>query len=288
MAIELIAKIKPKNNGSFPMADAVDVEMPDGLRIPEAVAKKLDNSGWSANKFLGTDTEGNVVETEAPTGGLTEVAWEDVQNNPFVGTEVEIFPEQEIAITLQDEEAQMYGWMAQPGVFSLEPGKTYRVGWEDKEYVCLSGSADGAVGFGNAKYLGGEDTGEPFLFYAVSFEDNGEVVSINACMTDDTAEATYRVQIFKVDKSPLLPSVSAADEGKLLQVVEGAWTAVLPEQEEEDPIPVNIDLSNYATQGTIVENFSDGTVATTTVAFDTEGRPSAITSPNGNYTTINW
>lgn len=37
MAIELISKIKPKNNGKFAMVDAVDVEMPDGRRLSEMV-----------------------------------------------------------------------------------------------------------------------------------------------------------------------------------------------------------------------------------------------------------
>ena len=60
------------------------------------------------------------------------------------------------------------------------------------------------------------------------------------------------------------------------------------ETEAGDAVPVNIDLSNYKTQGIIVESFSEGTVATTTVTFDTEGRPSSITSPDGHYTTINW
>ena len=35
MAIELIAKIKPKNNQSFAMVDAEDVEMPDGSRLSD-------------------------------------------------------------------------------------------------------------------------------------------------------------------------------------------------------------------------------------------------------------
>lgn len=35
MAIYLIDKIKPKNNGSFPMVDATDVEMPDGTRLSD-------------------------------------------------------------------------------------------------------------------------------------------------------------------------------------------------------------------------------------------------------------
>lgn len=35
MAIYLIGKIKPKNNGTFAMVDAADVEMPDGSRLSE-------------------------------------------------------------------------------------------------------------------------------------------------------------------------------------------------------------------------------------------------------------
>lgn len=35
MAIELIDKIKPKNNGSFAMVDAEDVAMPDGTRLSD-------------------------------------------------------------------------------------------------------------------------------------------------------------------------------------------------------------------------------------------------------------
>lgn len=38
MAIELISKIKPKNNGDFPMVDAADVEMADGTRLEQAAA----------------------------------------------------------------------------------------------------------------------------------------------------------------------------------------------------------------------------------------------------------
>lgn len=35
MAITLIDKIKPKNNGTFPLVDAEDVLMPDGKRLSE-------------------------------------------------------------------------------------------------------------------------------------------------------------------------------------------------------------------------------------------------------------
>lgn len=43
MAINLIDKIKPANNGTFPMADAEDIELPDGSRLSEQpIIKAVD------------------------------------------------------------------------------------------------------------------------------------------------------------------------------------------------------------------------------------------------------
>ena len=39
MAVEVIDKIKPKNNGNFALMDAADVEMPDGTRLDDTVKK---------------------------------------------------------------------------------------------------------------------------------------------------------------------------------------------------------------------------------------------------------
>ena len=41
MSIELIDKIKPKNNGSFSLVDACDVEMADGTRLEDRLKKKV-------------------------------------------------------------------------------------------------------------------------------------------------------------------------------------------------------------------------------------------------------
>ena len=67
MSIELIDKIKPKNNGSFPLVDACDVEMADGSRLEEAIKKKVERSlpedGIAKQNimyFLGAMTELNV------------------------------------------------------------------------------------------------------------------------------------------------------------------------------------------------------------------------------------
>jgi hypothetical protein len=44
MAVEVIDKIKPKNGGSFPIVEAVDVEVSEGVRLPEALESKADVS----------------------------------------------------------------------------------------------------------------------------------------------------------------------------------------------------------------------------------------------------
>ena len=56
MAIELIDKIKPKNNGSFAMVDAVDVELPDGTRL----AERLEQT--AAEEWEFTMEDGTVVK----------------------------------------------------------------------------------------------------------------------------------------------------------------------------------------------------------------------------------
>lgn len=53
MAIELISKIKPKNNGTFAMVDASDVEMPDGSRLSDMIFKAITEEEYEALKNAG-------------------------------------------------------------------------------------------------------------------------------------------------------------------------------------------------------------------------------------------
>ena len=62
--IELIAKIKPKNNGKYPLVDDVDVEMEDGSRLSEAIKKPRIPDGG---------TEGQILAKKSNTNG--DAAW---------------------------------------------------------------------------------------------------------------------------------------------------------------------------------------------------------------------
>lgn len=70
MPIEIIDKIKPKNNGSFPLMDAADVQMPDGKRLTEALAEKPKPSTIDLSR-LDPDAENKGVITETLTDGTT-------------------------------------------------------------------------------------------------------------------------------------------------------------------------------------------------------------------------
>lgn len=59
--IELIAKIKPKNNGKYALVDDVDVEMEDGTRLSDAIKKPKIPSGGKKGQLLAkkSDNDGD-------------------------------------------------------------------------------------------------------------------------------------------------------------------------------------------------------------------------------------
>lgn len=54
------------------------------------------------------------------------------------------------------------------------------------------------------------------------------------------------------------------------------------------PVPKTIDLSALDINGTIVEEYPDGTRRITTMEFDDDGNPVKITDGDGNVTELTW
>lgn len=67
MAIELIGTIKPKNNGSFPMVDAADVDCGNNLRLNDALS--------AIHSVPAGGTQGQVLKKSS--GVAYDVAWGD-------------------------------------------------------------------------------------------------------------------------------------------------------------------------------------------------------------------
>ena len=93
--IELIAKIKQKNNGTFKLVDAQDVECEDGKGLDEVLNEKLDkNQGVeNAGKTMVVGADGNlVVGDSSPKNVYTkeEVDYllDDKMDKPYVPIEI--------------------------------------------------------------------------------------------------------------------------------------------------------------------------------------------------------
>lgn len=80
-----------------------DISREEFDNLSEAIVDKADKTGWTANKYLGTDASGNMVEKEAPqtgTGGITEEtdptvpSWAKQQQKPtYTASEVGALPD---------------------------------------------------------------------------------------------------------------------------------------------------------------------------------------------------
>lgn len=92
MAIELIGKIKPKNNGNFAMVDAEDVEMPNGERLSEISLGALPMEESTAAQLkpdvyrvFGVVSSINVELVEVNDGKVHEYCFEFIPAEDFSG-----------------------------------------------------------------------------------------------------------------------------------------------------------------------------------------------------------
>lgn len=114
MAIELIDKIKPKNNGGFVMVDAEDVAMPDGTRLSECefgCYKVVEGATViEPNKYyvFGEVSNLTVTLTEADKNMTNEYCFEFIATDDF--DNLTIIPEPK--------------WVVEP---SIGKGRTHQV-----------------------------------------------------------------------------------------------------------------------------------------------------------------
>lgn len=75
MSVKIIDTLKPKNNGSFPIVEAVDVSVSEDLRLPEALDAKADASAVSASTAeLQAEIDQIVISSSAESVVAPEVA----------------------------------------------------------------------------------------------------------------------------------------------------------------------------------------------------------------------
>ena len=132
--------------------------------------------------------------------------------------EVTILPE----TTLDGFAYESYGYVlnVNPAPFILTAGETYTVVWDGEPWTVTAQDAsslsEGTLLLGNAEMAGLEGNGEPFLC---------GWASVGITLVAE-APGPHTAAIYQTVPVQKLPPVSAMDNGKIVEVVNGVWTAV--------------------------------------------------------------
>ena len=189
MAIELIGKIKPKNNGTFAMVDAADVEMPDGTRLSDLEIPEVKD-GVSPTVTVTGITGGHRVTITDATGTKTF----DVMDGED-GQGASITVDSALSTT------------------STNPIQNKAVAQRLTELTEAFSESLGNV----AEMIPGLDT---------TLSETRKAADAKA-VGDAFTKATNDInQAFAVVMPKLLPSVTTSDNGKFLRVENGAWAKV--------------------------------------------------------------
>lgn len=207
MSVELIDKIKPKNNGSFALVDAEDVEMPDGTRLSEYTPE----TSIPKNPVFDLGAMGLSAVT-LPIGNATVEA-----------------DTTEIVTALDAGKVKFAIPFSMDG--TVATGTLTMQGFTDGSgfYQCTAMLMMDAVLFAVVIIDAGSITvavapvAETVGIPTVTAADNGKVMSVV-----NGAWAAAAMEI-----SGGLPEVTANDDGKFLRVVNGAWTATTVDNAEE-------------------------------------------------------
>ena len=174
-------------------------------------------------------------------------------------------------------------------VDQLVAGNTYKVVWGDEEFTCEcydkmegGGVTLNGLALGNASLMMETmtNTGEPF-FVGSSDGENFSVIK----RADDP---TTTIAIYGGEEMASKAYVQQYVGEVVEQVSSGVGAIVEQYVDAATARPTSIDLSQYESNGRIVETFADGTTKTTTVEFDGNGKPVKITDSAGNTTNLNW
>ena len=228
----------------------------DGLATKTYVDEKIASievSGGAVNQVQSdwneTDKDSPAYIKNKPIISDTGVAV-DIFCEETVVTEIDLFKKQEV--TEFYSEPQYFGLYISSSFFpesgdtyhivesfELEVGETYIVEWDGTEYEAVAQDASSmlpnAVGLGNCTAFGLGGNNEPFI---VAVQKNLCVIFVS--LTEAVSSHTVRIytsssitnNVIKPELLPTLsyssslPEVTDADNGKIMQVVDGVWSKV--------------------------------------------------------------
>lgn len=142
----------------------------------------------------------------------------------------------------------------------LSEGETYRIVWDDVDYVCVSFGADGAVCVGNTEFLGGADTQQPFFVGVIPGALHEQ--ETNSLMCAAKEGPPHRLAIYQTAEAEAVPSATVKIKGYSgaefeYQNVPKVWLAA-PESTADNPVLVPFTYGEAVDDVQIVPDFSSG------------------------------
>ena len=308
MSIELIDKIKPKNNGAFALVDAHDVAMPDGTRLdiwegggggniptfdlvalglPEIVSGGDEVSVETDTAEILEALEAGAVRFHAKleyTGVIFDIlltVHDVVAGAVCSGTfEVMGLP---IMVTITIEDGLIKG-----SCLALVREERLEYDMEVPRFDLVYSGLP-AVPLDGRQVFAQMDTESirraldkgPVRFRAYFlYGDDRLTVEATMNATNVVADEAY-ICSGTVDLSgaPMIFNMFVQELG-IMAYFTAVAKAALP--------AASINLSGLDTTGQIVETYADGSTKTTSLEFDADGNPIKITDGDGNVTELIW
>lgn len=219
MSVEVIDKIKPKNNADFPLVDAGDIEMPDGTRLSDHDFLEFSELLEAVNVALAQAKESGEFDGKNPVKG--EDYWTDADKKEIVDDVLEQIEIPDVSVEIPTFDLAAMGMTAvtlPAGSASIATDTT----------ALVSALSAGAVRFAIPTIAG---------TYSVDMHGVTDGSGGYQCVAFAMMNAAVAIMVnvvsgeIQVIAAPLataigIPSVTTADNGKLMQVVDGAWAAV--------------------------------------------------------------
>lgn len=308
MSVELIDKIKPKNNGDFPLVDAHDVAMPDGTRLDtwegggggnittfDLVALGLPEL-VSGGEEVSVETDTTEIKAALETGAVrfrTKVEYMGVYFDILLtvhdvvagavcsGTfEVMGLP---LMVTITIEDGLLKGTcMALVREERLEYDMEvpqFDLAYDGLPAVPLDGTQVSAQ-MDTSAIMRALDKGPVRFRVKFLYGETSTAAKVTMNAVNVIAASLYICSgVVDLDGQPVVFNLYVDAKGVM------AYYMIL--QKHEFPA-TSIDLSGLDTTGQIVETYADGSTKTTTIESDANGTPVKITDADGNVTTLTW
>lgn len=230
-------------NGSLGDPDLLDTGEPFVIyTMPVEMA-----GGAEISVFGSSDTSATSHTVAIYQKTPLSVSWKNVTNKPFGDDFIEDGVHKEYTVLLPSDGANLNTVHPDYGIYfvsaeiptSLVIGATYRVTWNGSIFDCVAQDSSsvqaGGIVIGNASAFGLNGNDEPFVMMS-------EVDGTDIMIGSTTATEPIKVEGLSVSQitstlapvikksyipdSIKLPAVAAADNGKVLMVVDGAWAVV--------------------------------------------------------------